>query len=86
MIFMGYIDSLGYGIIAQNKRKRIKAHRASYSVFKADIPDGQSVMHRCDVRCCVNHDHLQIGTHHENMADMVKKARSRNRHTGRLAQ
>lgn len=32
-------------------------------------------MHRCDVKCCVNPDHIFIGTQQENMTDKVTKNR-----------
>jgi hypothetical protein len=33
------------------------------------------VLHRCDVFCCVNPDHLFLGTGADNVADKVKKDR-----------
>jgi hypothetical protein len=37
------------------------------------IPAGLCVLHRCDVRPCINPDHLFLGTQKDNMADMAAK-------------
>lgn len=78
-LFTGYVSQLGYGIIAFRKTKRIPAHRASYMVHVGPIPDGMDVCHKCDVRSCVNPDHLWIGSHHDNMMDMASKGRASSR-------
>jgi hypothetical protein len=65
----------GYGEFYMSSGKHL-AHRASYTLFKGKIPDGLCVLHRCDVRNCVNPDHLWLGTVKENQVDMAKKGRS----------
>jgi hypothetical protein len=73
-IFMGAIKSGGYGDIWKDK-KVVGAHRASYQLFVESIPDGFDVCHTCDVRCCINPDHLFVGTRKDNMIDCRNKER-----------
>lgn len=55
-------------------QQTISAHVASHIVFISD-PMGLSVCHKCDSRACINPDHLFLGTHTQNMQDMVAKGR-----------
>jgi hypothetical protein len=57
-------------------RTEIAAHRFSYEIHHGPIPPGVLVRHSCDVRSCVNPDHLLLGTHALNAND--RKVRGRN--------
>lgn len=69
------LNAYGYGqfSIAQ---KYFRASRISYERFNGKIPPGLFVLHKCDVRKCVNPDHLFLGTQKDNMRDMVAKGRA----------
>ena len=75
MIWMGHVGHAGYGHIGINHKVK-RAHRVAWEEVNGPIPEGMHLCHRCDVPCCVNPDHMFIGTHSDNMADMYKKGRS----------
>ena len=73
-LWQGAIYRHGYAQI-KVKRKTGYAHRASYLAFKGGIPKGKFVCHSCDVRHCVNPNHLWLGTRQDNETDKKRKNR-----------
>lgn len=55
--------------------KQWRHHRLVWTQTFGPIPKGLCVLHRCDVRNCINPEHLFLGTRPENSVDMVQKGR-----------
>ena len=71
-LWAGAIGGTGYGFIKVNGHI-VRSHRFSYELHCEPIPDGFCVCHKCDVRHCVNPDHLFIGTIDDNNKDRLNK-------------
>jgi hypothetical protein len=85
--FMVEIDSRGcwlwqggtsneYGMLRVGDRT-MRTHRRSWELYRGPIPATLCVLHTCDVKLCVNPDHLFLGTNGDNTRDMVAKGRWR---------
>lgn len=64
-----------YAYIWFNK-KLWRMHRLSYILFHGILPIDLFVCHKCDVRDCINPDHLFMGTALDNGRDNALKGRS----------
>lgn len=74
--WLGARNLRGYGVIGFPGRRNMLAHRAAYVLLVGPIPDGLFVLHKCDNPACVRPDHLRLGNHTENMAEMRERGRS----------
>lgn len=73
----------GYGRLVYDK-EYWQAHRAAYFCFVGIVPASISILHICDVYCCINYLHLYPGTQVDNMKDMAQRKRG-NHKTGDLS-
>ena|SRR6478736_6926734 len=73
-LWLGAVGESGHGRMKIDG-KWDGAHRVAWKEENGPIPDGLWVLHKCDVSCCINTGHHFLGTHIDNMADMVAKGR-----------
>ncbi len=66
----------GYGHMRVNGKNR-PSHRILFELEGIVLTSKDCILHKCDNRCCVNPDHLIIGTQRENALDMAQKGRAR---------
>ena len=76
----GSLNTCGYGQVKAGG-ENWTSHRASWTVFRGAIPEGLNVLHHCDNPKCCNPEHLYLGTHTDNMRDMIRRGR-RKKKTG----
>lgn len=84
-IWRAFLCRNGYGQYTMyfpetGTKKKVLVHRLSWELTNGRIPPGTGyhgteVMHKCDNKACVRPDHLELGSHQENMKDMDKNGR-----------
>lgn len=70
----GLKDKDGYGRWSNGRSGPIgirqwRTHRLAYLFRYGVIPEGKSILHKCNNPSCVNWDHLYAGDHDQNMQD-----------------
>lgn len=77
-LWTGATFKTGYGFIVKREdQSKTLAHRWAWELLRGPIPAGMFLCHKCDVRNCVNPDHLFVGTQQDNVNDMWKKGRAK---------
>ena len=67
-------DKDGYPQMNINsERKKMSLHRFLYIQEHGELPSHILVRHKCDNRKCINLDHLETGTHADNMRDKARR-------------
>ena len=79
-------ERYGYGKFQAGENRAntrvVYAHRYSWELVNGPVPDGLFVCHHCDNPPCVNPAHLFVGTHQDNVDDMMSKGRHRSQRVG----
>lgn len=64
-----------FGVMKDGRHVVRGAHVVAYALANGvELPES-CVLHRCDNRCCINPDHLFLGTQRDNIDDMRSKGR-----------
>lgn len=72
-LWSGCVSSNGYGSFRWNG-KTVTTHRLSFFLSNGYMPSSNmDIIHSCDVKICVNPNHLRVGTRKENILDYLKK-------------
>lgn len=71
----GASESRLYGGIRpyKNSQRKYRIHRITYQMFCGELNENQMLRHRCDTKSCCNPNHLEVGTHRENLLDYHRR-------------
>lgn len=75
-LWIGATGPGGYGNFAVLNGIFTTSHRFALQIATGEEGIGLEACHHCDVRPCVNPDHLFWGTRSENCQDVVRKGRN----------
>lgn len=76
LIWQRSLNSRGYGKLKRNGVV-VYAHRVSLEdKLGRPLLPGMKARHTCDVRRCIEPDHLVEGTQHQNVRDMIERGRA----------
>ena len=78
-IWQGEKRPNGYGVV-KNCGARISVHRLMFLLWNKVPIGGKLVLHHCDIRDCINPEHIYLGTYTDNNRDTVKRGRYRNQY------
>lgn len=73
----GPVNDVGYGMLTLTRQghNHSRVHRVVWTLEHGPLPDDVEVRHTCDNPPCANLDHLLVGSHLDNMGDMVERRR-----------
>lgn len=79
-LWTGTLNEYGYGKFsyrgADGRQHCVRAHRFAWEqAHGTAVPDGQWVLHDCDVKACVNPTHLHLGDRPQNIREAVERGR-----------
>lgn len=76
------VNAKGYVPVGIGGRKgeKWRAHRLVFHIRCGWLTKDDWVLHKCDVRNCINPDHLYVGTAKENTDDMMRRGRGANQY------
>jgi len=67
-------NGIAYPRVTRNGKVQTVA-KFMFLKYKGQLPEGHLIRHKCDNPLCINPEHLETGTHEDNMRDKVERNR-----------
>ncbi len=71
-----YVSDPKGTIVTSKHGKRMSIARFIYEECFGEVDEGLVIRHKCDNTNCINPEHLETGTHYDNVQDAVKRGRT----------